>query len=71
MAIPKGHKNNFETLKKAAVNGDLALMECTDKNTGKKVNVICAVQWENEEYNFIPLAKMFNGNPYEELLPPK
>ena len=49
MAIPKGHKNNFETLKKAAVNGDLALMECTDKNTGKKVNVICAVQWENEE----------------------
>ncbi len=41
--IPKGHKNNFETLKQAATHGDLALMECHSSATGKSVMVICAV----------------------------
>jgi hypothetical protein len=49
-------------------------MECKDKATGKPVVVICAV-WIDEDikekmYHFTPLAKMFEGNPYEELIPP-
>lgn len=70
MTIAKGHKANFETLKRASANGDLALMECVDKATGKSVIAICAVSFDGEEYEFTPLAKMFDGNPYKELVPP-
>lgn len=72
MAIPKGHKANFETLQRACENGDLALMECVDKNTGAPVITICAVSCEGEEGEFVftPLARMFDGNPYEQLVPP-
>lgn len=72
MAIPKGHKTNLDTLVKAGINKQLCLLECTDKITGLPVITICAV-WidENKEYNFMPLAKMFDGNPYEEINPPE
>ena len=68
--ISKGHQANFETLKKAFKNKAVALMECTDAETGKPVITVCAVNIVNGEYEFIPLAKMFDGNPFEELLPP-
>lgn len=70
MAISKGYKANFETLKQAGANNDLALMECTDKATGKTVMAICAVSRVKGKFVFSPLAKMFDGNPYEELVPP-
>ena len=68
--ISKGHQANFETLKKAFKNKAVALMECTDAVTGKPVIAICAVNIVNGEYQFSPFAKMFDGNPYEELNPP-
>lgn len=68
--ISKGHKANFETLKEAFKNEDVILMECTDAETGKPVITVCAVDVVNGEYEFSPLAKMFDGNPFEELLPP-
>jgi hypothetical protein len=68
--ITKGYRANFETLKKAFKNKAVALMECTDAVTGKPVIAICAVNTVNGEYEFSPLAKMFDGNPYEELNPP-
>lgn len=69
--IEPGYKANFETLQRASENGDLALMECTDKVTGKPVMVICAVGRDDDgQYVFSPLAKMFDGNPYEEIDPP-
>lgn len=68
--IVTAHKANFETLKKAFSSGNVALMECTEKITGEKVAVICAVVFDGEEYNFTPFAKFFNGNPYELLIPP-
>jgi hypothetical protein len=70
MTISKGHKANFETLKKAADNGDLALMECVDAKTGKPVIAVCAVNRVGDEFEFVPMAKMFDGNPYDELVPP-
>jgi len=70
MGIAVGYKNNFETMKHAFANGDVALMECTDVATGKPVITICAVQTDQEGCTFVPLAKMFDGNPYEELNPP-
>lgn len=70
MAIKSGYQINFQTMLRAAKAGDLALMECTDKISGKPVIVICCVNNDGEEYEFTPIAKMFDGNPYEELTPP-
>jgi hypothetical protein len=45
-------------------------VECTDAKTGEIVVAVCAVEEYEDEYRIIPLAKMFNGDPYEELIPP-
>ena len=69
--ITEGHKFNFDTLFAAAQNGDLALVECTDKATGNVVIAVCAVvTYENGTTDIVPLAKMFDGSPYDELNPP-
>lgn len=70
MAIPKGYRANFNTLLRAAKNGDLALVECEDKKTRKKVYTLCAVGRDDKEYVMAPVAKLFDGDPYEELNPP-
>lgn len=71
MALLPGHVANFETMQRANENGDLALMECTDAKTGQYTAVICCVQREsNGDYSMVPIARMFDGNPYDELLPP-
>ena len=74
MAISKGYQANFETLQRAEANGDLALLECKDAKSGQPVIAIVAVQRSAKPgmmVEFVPLAKMFDGNPYEELLPPE
>jgi hypothetical protein len=69
--IADGYKENFKTLLKAVDLDDVCLLECTDAASGKPVMVICAVQRTDEgEVMFVPMAKMFDGNPYEELMPP-
>lgn len=75
MAIPTGHTANLNTLIKAASNGHLALVECTDATTKKTVITVCAISTSRAangkpEYQITPLAKMFDGNPFEELVPP-
>jgi hypothetical protein len=71
MSISKGYQTNFDTISKAAKSGRLALMECVDAATGKPVITVCAVNRVEGEFEFVPLAKMFDGNPYEELVPPQ
>jgi hypothetical protein len=68
--LRKGHKANFETLQRAIKSGDCALMECEDAETGEHLAVICAVQETDGEVEFIPIARLFNGNPYDEVNPP-
>lgn len=70
VTISVGYQANFDTLRKAFRNGDVCLMECTDSTTGKPVVAICAVERIEGDYAMKPLAKMFDGNPYEELNPP-
>ena len=70
MAIPEAYSNNFETLQRAQDNGDLALVECTDAKTGKLVYTVCAMQSDGDGYLMVPLAKLFDGDSYEELVPP-
>lgn len=70
MTTVKNHSENFKTLRRAFVNGHVALMECTEKATGEKVAVICAVVFDGKEYTFTPFARFFNDNPYDVLIPP-
>jgi len=67
--IKDGDKKNFDTLYSAADNSDMALMECKYKNGGGYVAVICAVSFDGEFYTMVPMAKMFSGNPYDEVEP--
>jgi hypothetical protein len=68
--IKIGHRHNFALLQKAFAQNDVALLECKDRATGSPVVAICAVQDDGDEIEFVPLAKLFEGNPYEELMSP-
>jgi hypothetical protein len=72
MAILEGHKQNFETLRRAFCNGRAALLECQLTATGETVAVICAVSdvLDSEDLDIMPFAIMFQDNPYELLNPP-
>lgn len=62
---------NFETLRRAMRNGDVALMECTNRKTGELTAVIVAVQrGDDNTIDTIPLGLLFDGDPYEDYLPP-
>ena len=66
-----GYKHNFETIRAAVRNGGDMIMECIDNGTGKPVIVLCARYIDDEGMIVIvPLAKLFDGNPYEQLTPP-
>jgi hypothetical protein len=75
--ISDAHKNNFEVLKRAMRNDDVALMECMDKD-GNEVVVLAIVnvsgELDEESYDFLPLARVFSfeegDDPYEDLTPP-
>lgn len=70
MAIPDGFRRNFQTLRRAAENGDLALMECTDAATSEPRYVICAVGRDKGAYVFTPFGHLHDGNPFEAYIPP-
>ena len=70
MTIVQQHSRNFETLREAFLNRDAALLECQLKTTGELVAVVVAVNRDADEFAFVPIAMMFNGNPYECLNPP-
>ncbi|MCP5400460.1 MAG: hypothetical protein H6921_14660 [Sphingomonas sp.] len=72
MAIPDAHKRNFQTLLRAAEQGDLALMECADAVTGDVRYVICAVgREEGGDFLFTPFGHLHDGNPFDAYIPPQ
>ncbi len=74
--IVTDHQANFETLRRAFADGQVALMDCILLATGEHVAVIAAVgeddsnPYAGKQFVFTPFAMFFNGNPYELLLPP-
>ncbi len=70
MSIPSFARTNFQTLLRAAGDGNLALMECLDAVTGSPRYVICAVGQDNGDYVFTPFGYLADGNPYDAYLPP-
>lgn len=70
MRLTDEETNNFETLRRACVNGDLALILC-ESVAGERVPVICAMQREEDGcITAVPLAKMFTVSPYDEIKDP-
>jgi hypothetical protein len=70
MAIPDYLRTNFQTLLRAAGNGNLALMECQDAQTGEPRFVICAVGRDGSDYVMTPFGHLVEGNPYDAYVPP-
>jgi hypothetical protein len=70
MSIPDHARSNFQTLLRAAAEGNLALMECLDAETGAQRYVICAVGCDSGDYVFTPFGHLADGNPYDAHLPP-
>jgi hypothetical protein len=64
---------NFETLKRAAENEDLALVSAIRKSDGQPVALVCAVGFDrsSEEFNITPFAVMVEGDPFELFEPPE
>lgn len=71
MAIPDHARANFDTLLRAAADGNLALVECTDAVTGEPRYVLCAVAYINGGYMMTPFGHLAEGNPYEAYVPPE
>ena len=71
MAIPDHMKDRFETLKRACIDGNLALLECQDVKTCEPRYVLCAINRHRGEMLFAPLAHMTpDDNPYGAYTPP-
>ena len=70
MAIPDPVRTNFDTLLRAADDGNLALMECLDAATRETRYVLCAVGRDGGDYIFTPFGHLADGNPYDAYLPP-
>jgi Family of unknown function (DUF6117) len=71
MPIPDHAKANFATLLRAAEDGNLALMECTEVATGAPRYVICAVGRDGGDYVFTPFGHLAPGDLYEACRPPE
>ena len=71
MSIPEHARANFQTLLRAAADGNLALLECADAETGAARYVICAVGRDGGEFLFTPFGHLADGNPYEAYRPPE
>jgi hypothetical protein len=71
MAIPEHHRRNFETLLRAAADGQLALMECEDTLTNEPRYVLCAVGREGNAYIMAPFGHLHEGNPFDAYRPPE
>jgi hypothetical protein len=71
MSIPDHARANFQTLLRAAADGNLALLECADAETGAVRYVICAVGRDGGEFLFTPFGHLADGNPYETYRPPE
>jgi len=71
MALTQFQQASFKTIQRAFANSQVALVECKLRATGEKVAVICGVYpLRGEDVLFIPLAQLFNGNPYDTVEPP-
>jgi hypothetical protein len=63
-------KKNMDNFGKAIKNGQIALVECLEIVSSKRVPLVCAVNRKGEDFSLIPFARLLEGDPYLEFLPP-
>ncbi len=63
MSIPDDARANFQTLLRAAADGNLALLECKDAATAELRYVICAVGRDGADLMFTPSAISLTATP--------
>lgn len=70
-ALSDGYAANFETLLRAGVNRDLALLSCIRKSDNAPVAMVVAVNWDEDAvvWRFAPLAVLCEGNPFDDYVP--
>lgn len=64
-SLTEGDRKNFDTLRAAVANEDVALVYTTEKATGRSAALICAMNYVDGEYEAVPLARLVDGDPYE------
>jgi hypothetical protein len=60
-----GDRANFDTLRRAAGAGDLALLSAIRKADGAHVALVCAMGRDGELVCPVPVAVMIEGNPFD------
>ena len=70
MSIPEYARANFQTLLRAAKDGNLPLMVCADATTSERRYVVCAVGREGTDFLFTPFGHLADGNPFDAYVPP-
>ena len=68
--IPKGTSSNFQTILAANTEDRICLMRVHDTLTDSDATLICAVNFIDEEYEFVPLAIMIEEDPFVRFIPP-
>lgn len=58
------------TIGDAARDHRLCVTTCEDRKTGKKVHVLCETYIEDGVTQYNPVARLFSGNPFNEVTPP-
>ena len=64
-ALLPGYKENFNTLLRAAGQGDLALVSAIRKADQKLVALVCAMHRRKGAMMAVPLAVMVEGDPFQ------
>jgi len=72
MALRPADRENFQTMLRAAENGDLAIIETRRRSDGSYVAMIAAVYQEvpGGEFIIVPFGEMAADDPYEIYEPP-
>jgi hypothetical protein len=70
-ALTEGYTHNFDTLKRAGRNGDLALVSAIRKADQAPVALVWAMQQNDDDtITPVPFAVMCEGNPFEDFEDP-
>jgi len=75
MALSKKTVTQFHTLGHAFCNGDVLIIECTDKKTKKKVPIVCVVlkkpDTKDHRFFIVPAALMLDERAVKRYAPPE
>jgi hypothetical protein len=71
--ISDAEKQNFETLLSAVRADQICLLSTIDSREQRPAMLLCAVNYQPEAdecFEFVPLAVLCDGDPYERFVPP-